>query len=136
AQWVDGASMRFVAAALRGPTAGPLMVLAFGRPEVRDALPRSWEGDLPQEIRLGPLPRRAAERLVRAVLDAAAPDTIQRLVAQADGNAFYLEELVRAVAEGASLASAVPLPPTVLAMVHARLDGLDAATRRVLRAAS
>ena len=57
--------------------------------------------------------------------------TVARIVDHAGGNAFYLEELVRAVADGHE-----ELPPTVLAMVQARLGALDAETRRVLRAAS
>src|SRR5918996_303110 len=57
---------------------------------------------------------------------------MERLVAQADGNAFYLEELIRAVGEGKDHA----LPETVLAMVETRLGRLPVETRRVLRAAS
>src|SRR5262249_35770544 len=49
------------------------------------------------------------------------------------GNAFFLEELIRAVAEGAR---GDALPPTVLAMVQARLEELEPGARRVLRAAS
>jgi hypothetical protein len=59
-------------------------------------------------------------------------DTVKRLVKQADGNAFYLEELIRAVAEGKDAA----LPDTVLAMVEARLARLPFEARRVLPAAS
>ena len=59
-------------------------------------------------------------------------DTVERLVSRADGHAFYLEELIRAVAAGKG---AEP-PETVLAMVQARLERLDPEARRVLRAAS
>ena len=48
------------------------------------------------------------------------------LVERADGNAFYLEELIRAAAEG----KGADLPETVLAMVQARLEALDAEARR------
>ncbi|MGH7331082.1 MAG: serine/threonine-protein kinase PknK, partial [Polyangiaceae bacterium] len=51
---------------------------------------------------------------------------------RAAGNAFYLEELIRAVAEGRG----DTLPGTVLAMVQARLEALEPETRRTLRAAS
>ena len=57
---------------------------------------------------------------------------VARLVERAAGNAFYLEELIRAVAEGNGDA----LPETVLAMVQARLERLAPEARRVLRAAS
>ena len=57
---------------------------------------------------------------------------VGEIVDRAGGNPFYLEEMIRAVAEGRG----DRLPPTVLAMVQARLDRLDADARRVLRAAS
>src|SRR6185369_16154396 len=70
---------------------------------------------------------------VRQVLgDTVGNDTVERLIKQADGNAFYLEELIRSVAEGKHAA----LPETVLAMVEARLARLPFEARRVLRAAS
>jgi hypothetical protein len=64
--------------------------------------------------------------------DSVGSDTLERLVMQADGNAFYLEELIRAAAEGKDRA----LPETVLAMVETRLARLPLEARRVLRAAS
>ncbi|MFT3769807.1 MAG: AAA family ATPase [Minicystis sp.] len=134
--WGDAASVRLIDAALASLPRRPFLVLALARPEVHEVLPRLWEGRLLQEIRLKRLSRRASEDLVRAVLaGAASPALAARLAAQADGNAFYLEELIRAVAEGSG-GGDVPLPATVLAMVQARLQGLDPDTRRVLRAAS
>src|SRR5262249_6271581 len=50
----------------------------------------------------------------------------------AGGNPFYLEELIRAVAEGKKDG----LPDTVLAMVQSRLESFGSEARRVLRAAS
>jgi tetratricopeptide (TPR) repeat protein len=51
---------------------------------------------------------------------------------RAGGNAFYLEELMRAVAAG----DRDRFPETMLAMVEARLESVPAETRRVLRAGS
>ncbi|MEM9492544.1 MAG: hypothetical protein AAGC55_25575, partial [Myxococcota bacterium] len=61
----------------------------------------------------------------------AGEDTIAQLVAHAEGNAFYLEELIRATVEGD-----LGTPETVLAMLQARLGRLPAEARRILRAAS
>ncbi|HEX7837904.1 MAG TPA: hypothetical protein VF469_10605, partial [Kofleriaceae bacterium] len=132
--WGDFGTVQFIDAALRDLGKQPWMVLALARPEVFEVVPRLWaDRQNVQELRLKELGRRAAERLVRQVLgDAAGSDTVERLVKQADGNAFYLEELIRAVAEGKDAA----LPETVLAMVETRLARLPPEARRVLRAAS
>ena len=61
-----------------------------------------------------------------------AAETITRIITQAAGNALFLEELIRALAEGAG----EELPETVLAMLQARFLRLDPGARRVLRAAS
>jgi len=132
--WGDFGTVRFIDTALRDRRERPWMVLALARPEVFDVFPKLWsERQKVQEIRLKELGRKAGERLVRQVLgDGAGPETIERLVKQADGNAFYLEELIRAVVEGKDKV----LPETVLAMIETRLGRLAVEARRVLRAAS
>ena len=128
--WGDLPSVTYLGRVLRSRNL-PLMVLALARPEVHESFPRLWEGRL-HEVSLAGLGRRAAEQLVRAVLSDLSASTLTRIVALADGNAFYLEELIRAVAEGRGDA----LPETVIAMAHARLERLDSGARRLLRAAS
>jgi tetratricopeptide (TPR) repeat protein len=158
--WGDLPSVSFLDSALRAAGERPFMVLAIARGEVHETFPSLWEQRSLQEIRLGPLVRRAGERLVKEVLgEDVDPAHCARLLDRAAGNVFYLEELIRAFAEGTALAVArtgttipppVPtssggslpevtpwsLPGTVLAMVEARLGRLDPMARRVLRAAS
>jgi tetratricopeptide (TPR) repeat protein len=84
-------------------------------------------------VTLRALTRRACQSLIKQVLgDGADAATQEWLLERAEGNPFYLEELIRAVASGARAA----LPETVLAMVQARLDALGSDPKRVLRAAS
>jgi len=130
--WGDVASINLIDRTLRELSTRPLVVLAFGRPEVRETFPSLWDRRAVQHIRLGALPVRAAEQLVRGALGGAATADVARLVARASGNAFYLEELIRAVAEGRG----DELPETVLGMVEARLEALPFEARRILRAAS
>jgi eukaryotic-like serine/threonine-protein kinase len=132
-QWGDLPSVKFIEGALRNFEEAPLMVVALARPDIHEIFPQIWSERGVQEVRLGALTRRAGERLVRDVLGADSPaDVVAGLVERAAGNAFYLEELIRAVAEGRGAA----LPETVLAMVETRLERLDPDARRVLRAAS
>ena len=131
--WGDLPSVKLLDAALRTLDGRPLLVLAFARPEVHDLFPRLWAERGVQEIHLRELSRRASEKLVRDVLGARVSDArVARIIERAAGNAFYLEELIRAAEGGES----ENLPETVLAMVQARLEALHPDHRRVLRAAS
>jgi tetratricopeptide (TPR) repeat protein len=131
--WGDLPTVRYVDGALRALADRPLFVVALGRPSVHDTFPELWAGRDLQEVRLRPLSKRAAAELLRQALGREVePQELERLVQQAEGNAFYLEELARAVAEGRSRT----LPDSVLAMVEARLEELAPNERRVLRAAS
>src|SRR5262249_38469253 len=73
--WGDLPSVTFIDAALRSASECPLMVLGVARPEVREQFPHLWESRNVQEIRLGPIVKRAAEALVREVLGSEVPAT-------------------------------------------------------------
>jgi eukaryotic-like serine/threonine-protein kinase len=126
--WADAPTVAAFDSALRTLSERPLLVTAFARPEVHEVFPAVFAERDVQPIPLAPLPRRAAERLVSAALGA--NPIAEKLVEQAAGNVFYLEELIRATAEGRDA------PPTVVAMVQSRLLSLEPRARRVLRAAS
>jgi hypothetical protein len=131
--WGDGATVRFIDAALRELSDRPWMVLALARSEVDELFPKLWAERHLQEVMLQPLGRKASERLVQSVLGGTiGSETVQRIIAQADGNAFYLEELIRTAAEQQD----TKLPETVIAMVQSRLAGLGEEDRRMLRAAA
>ena len=131
--WGDAPSVEYIGAALRLLGDRPLFCLALARPDVHARLPRLWHGRAAQEIGLSELSRRACEQLTRDVLGAEVSQaTVTRLWERSGGNAFFLEELLRATAEGRG----DTLPETMLAMVESRLEALDPEDRRLLRAAS
>lgn len=131
--WGDLPTVSFVDAALREARDLPFMVLALARPEVTDHFGGLWSQRDPQELRLGGLTRKASEKLVRQVLGDALDDAaVARIVERSEGNAFFLEELIRSAAGG----EAEALPETLVAMVQGRLEALPDGARRVLRAAS
>jgi tetratricopeptide (TPR) repeat protein len=131
--WGDGATVRFIDAALRELSDRPWMVLALARPEVDELFPKLWAERHVHEVSLNPLGKKACERLVQHVLGGGiGGETAERIIAQADGNAFYLEELIRTAAEQ----QVTKLPETVIAMVQSRLAALDDEDRRMLRAAA
>ncbi|HEX8107309.1 MAG TPA: protein kinase, partial [Kofleriaceae bacterium] len=127
--WSDGLTVKLVEAALRELEL-PLFVLALARPDALDMFPNLW-ADHHDVLSLREMSARACERLVRQVLGKTAPDElVTRLVKRSAGNALFLEELIRAAAEG----KGERLPETVLAILQTRLTRLDAPTRRLLRA--
>jgi serine/threonine protein kinase/tetratricopeptide (TPR) repeat protein len=132
-QWGDLPTIQFIDEALDHLRELPLFVFAMARPELNQVFPRLWESRDRQEVCLGRLSKKACTQLARTMLgEQFSASMIERLVEQAGGNAFYLEELIRAAAEGKSEA----LPETVLAMAQSRLEELSQESRRALRAAS
>lgn len=132
-QWCDRPTVDFVDTALRLLEHRPLVVLASARPEVAQVFPGLWADRRPTPLALGELPRDACEELVRQSLGDGVPDEqVARIIERSACNAFFLEELVRAVAEHRG----DDLPDTVLAMMQSRLESLEPEARRTLRAAS
>ncbi len=130
--WSDSATVKLVEDVLGELTEFPLMVLALARPEVKEQFPGLWARHL-QEVVLRSLSQKASARLVQEVLGAQVPkEVVARLVEQSTGNALFLEELIRGLAEG----QGEQTPGTVLAMLQSRLQRLDPTLRRVLLAAS
>lgn len=138
--WADAPSVGLVDHALRNLSDRPLFVLALARPEVKARFPRLFEGRDPERLALSKLTRKASEALVRSVAgeNLSAP-VVERILTRADGNAFYLQELVRTFAAASSVGAsdvAFELPDTVLGTVQARLDALGPEAKRIIKAAS
>jgi eukaryotic-like serine/threonine-protein kinase len=129
----DAASVSLIDGALRVFAEAPLFVVGLARREVDAAFPGLWSTRSLTRFELARLSRTAAIQICQHVMGDGVPELeLERLVAQADGNPFYLEELLRTVAEGRG----GRLPETLLAMVQARLDAQGPDARRLLRACS
>ncbi|WPB80390.1 protein kinase [Archangium violaceum] len=130
--WSDALTVKLVEEVLRALAEQPLMVLALARPEVKDLFPGLWARRV-QELPLHGLSRKAGTRLVREVLGPQVPEAaVRRVVELSDGNAFFLEELIRLVPEERGDWA----PETVLAVLQVRLMRMEPAARQVLLAAS
>ncbi|HWN71884.1 MAG TPA: AAA family ATPase, partial [Haliangium sp.] len=144
--WGDLPTVQYVDRALRALAQQPLLALALARPEVHMVFPKLWAKRGVHEIPLHALSARDSAALVQAAqrelgdaggATTASPTglddaTMAAVIERAGGNAFFLEELVRALAAG----HAQELPDTVLGMLQVRLEALGPEARRVLRAAS
>jgi len=113
---------------------GPLVVLATARPEVLVARPDIGANEHLTMIGLGPLGEAESRRLVAQLLGPGKLDIPTRdgLLARAEGNPFYLEQLalhVRSSRGGL-------LPDTLQSLLASRMDTLSIADRRVLQEAA
>jgi len=132
-QWADRPSIALIAHALKNLAHRRVAVLALGRPEFRARFPALWSAHDVHTVELSPLGEPACEALVRAVLGSAIlPERVRAIVAHAAGNAFFLEELIRAEADGVG----DKVPESVLAMIAFRVGKLDRPARRALRSGS
>ncbi len=132
-QWGDALTVAGLDLALQELRGAPLSIVALARPEVRIVFPRLWSGHKVHELSLKGLSNRACERLVVQVLGKTTPpEVMAHLIEHSGGNALYLEELIRAQAEG----NVAAIPETVLAMLQARIGRLPVELRQTLRAAS
>ena len=109
----------------------PLLLLCLARPELLDARP-AWGG---QRITLEPLSQAESIRLMEELLGNAElePETAARIHEAAGGNPLYVEQLLAMVAEGNN---ADLVPPTMQALLAARLDALPDNERELLERAS
>ncbi|MEA2437034.1 MAG: hypothetical protein QOF65_1590 [Thermoleophilaceae bacterium] len=133
--WLDGASEAFLGSLVEAtPGARALLVLNF-RPEYR----ASWMArSFYRQIALAPLGPAAAERMLVELLGshASVAESLSLIRARAQGNAFFIEELVRSLVERGDVEAEAGVPPTVQAVLAARIDRLDPREKRVLQAAA
>jgi DNA-binding SARP family transcriptional activator/class 3 adenylate cyclase/tetratricopeptide (TPR) repeat protein len=117
----------------------PLLLLCLARPELLEARPR-WGGGTPNaaSLWLEPLDAEESQRLIEELPGGAQlPEaTRERLLATCAGNPLFLEQLLALVREGVRLGDEPPIPPTIAALLAARLDRLGPAERAVLEAAA
>ena len=129
----------------------PILLLAPARPEFLDARPGWGGGKLnATTVLLEALPADAAGRLIDALPGGSAlPVSVkQRIAAAAEGNPLFVEELlgmliddgllrqVDGAWEAAGDVERLEIPPTIQALLAARLDRLSISEREVAQRAS
>jgi predicted ATPase/class 3 adenylate cyclase len=122
-QYVDGWS--------RGAA---ILIISLARPELLELRP-DW-GTATDTITLEPLTSAQTHELVASL----APDEASRLAARvsqaAEGNPFFAEEMLRMLIEEPDQGATFAAPPTINALLGARLDRLEPQERTVIQCAS
>ncbi len=129
----------------------PLLLVCVSRPELLDTRP-SWGGGRVNatSLLLSPLNEVTADNLIQALAGGAqvAPEVAQQIRAAAAGVPLYAEHLFAMLVEEGHVAlvdgtyasvgtsRVIDIPPTIAAILGARLDHLEPTQRAVLEAAS
>jgi class 3 adenylate cyclase/tetratricopeptide (TPR) repeat protein len=113
----------------------PMLLLCVARPELLDNRPGWGGGKLnATTMLLEALSDDEAKQLVENLLAQAKTDTKERIAAAAEGNPLFVEEMLAMLAEDGDRDLAIP--PTIQALLAARLDRLAADERTVVECAA
>jgi class 3 adenylate cyclase/tetratricopeptide (TPR) repeat protein len=111
----------------------PLLVLCMARADLFDQRP-TWAAPRPNVTVLTLEPLSAADSAVLvADLGAMVSDTADRIVETAEGNPLFVEQLVAALAEDGD---DLEVPPTLQALLTARIDRLEEPERAAIERGS
>ncbi len=149
----DDRSLDLINNLVRDNTNLPLFVLCMARPSLYERRPQWGEGQrFHERIQLEPLSQLSSRRLVRELLKHVpeVPTALRDLVVdRADGNPFYIEELIKALIDDRVIVkgeetwsvdttrlSTVRVPATLTGVLQSRLDTLPAGLHQLLQRAS
>ena len=151
--WADDDSLDFLNYLLEANRDVPMLVIGMARPELYERRP-TWPASdsSASRIDLQPLSHTNSQKLACELLNRLGepPIALQELLtSSADGNPFYMEELIKMLIDDGAIVSDVEhwrmvpekllsarVPDTLTGVLQARLDNLSAAERTTLQRAS
>jgi class 3 adenylate cyclase/tetratricopeptide (TPR) repeat protein len=149
--WAEPALLDLIEHVTERSASAPILLLCTARPEFLDER-TAWGGGKPDptSLLLEPLSREECDEMIANLLGGSegAEAAAQRIVATAEGNPLFVEQMVamliddrllRKEGEGWTIAgdlATVPLPPTITGLLEARLDRLSPEERAVIERAS
>ncbi len=151
--WADDRSLDLINQLVRDNTRIPLFVICMARPSLYERRPQWGEGQrFHERVQLEPLSQLSSRRLVKELLkklSSVPPELRDLVVERADGNPFYIEELIKSLIDDRVILKAeeewsvdtsrlagLRVPPTLTGVLQARLDTLPPALHQILQRAS
>ncbi len=141
-QWADDGLLDFIDSLLEWSRNQPILVIALARPELLERRPTlGAAGRNAVTLHLDPLELAEMRELLAGLAPELSEDLVEAVVARSDGIPLYGIELVRMVRGGDAVAAPgagdrLAIPPSLHALVAARLDSLPVADRTLLQDAA
>jgi len=133
--WIDPTSEAFLVSLVERLAVVPMLFLTTYRPGYR---PPWLEKSYAMQIALAPLGLDDSRQVMRSVLRMTALEPVleQQLLAKAQGNPLFLEELAHTMAEQERASPELRVPDTIHAVLAARMDRLPALEKHLLQKAA
>lgn len=146
-QWADPSMLEVIVHVATLATATPLLLVCMARPELEEES-AGWAGDVRGHVavRLGALSEDDSEALIAGLIGGLEMpgDTLSDIVAAAGGNPLFLEQMLSMWQDDGTLVlglsgwalarrpEGLSIPPSIQALLAARLDSLKEQERAVL----
>ncbi|HEU5212071.1 MAG TPA: AAA family ATPase [Gaiellaceae bacterium] len=132
--WADPALLDLLEYVAASGSGAPIFVLCTARPDLFDTRP-TWATPRPNAtlVVLEPLGHDDSDELVDALAHELAPELRERVVATAEGNPLFVEQLLAHFADDPETDT---VPPSIQALLAARIDRLEPDERAVVQRGS
>ena len=145
-QWAESTLLDLILYVSRNAQDAPIILACTARFELLDKRP-DWREACPTAIQLDPLPHEAVDEMITAVVGDELDGPVgERIVELAGGNPLFVEQVLSMLIEEGGLertedgwgpgpnAGHVPVPPSIEAILAARIDHLSDAERALANA--
>ena len=135
-QWAERTFLELIEYVVGWSRGAPILIVCLARPDLLDRHP-AWHS-LGNSVMLTPLSPLEAEELLEHLRGETevGPDLQARITEAAEGNPLFVEQLLAMIAENGSATGELAIPPSIHALLAARLDRLDPEERAVIAGAS
>jgi class 3 adenylate cyclase/tetratricopeptide (TPR) repeat protein len=148
--WAETAFLELIEHVLEASAGLPILMLTTSRHDLLEEHPEWGQRPGSTRLELKPLDAAASAQVVANLIGSAGlpQDVIERIVTAAEGNPLYVEHLLAMLIDSGALRlqdggwvrsegyTDVAVPPTIHALLEARLDGLGRLERDALEPAS
>ena len=132
-QWAEPTFLDLIEYLVGWTAEAPILIVGLARPELMEERP-TWRGTSSLLVELGALSGSDSERLVEVLGGGElAAEERTRILEGAEGNPLFVEQMLALAVEGATEET---IPPTIHALLDARLDRLPSHERTVLERAA